>query len=599
MWDNGKEFFDLINDPIIRWDGRDCFHIKPTQKLVEKLSKLDPTHFIAKSYLTTLMTACMPHIKFGLHQLLNDKKTSDWLSAFSKLQKTTEAASSGPFDRFLISVASKLIGTDFDIDDLSKTEVTLLLRDALCATEMDVHWLYANDSISSFKVRSSTTVLRYPSIEELEIDVLNKNIPFGIYVVGVDTIIGDKKSVSNLFLYFAPDKAFTLSNMYFAFTQNQMVSEDAKENSYNRFSEPSTHFPDNHNYECLPENYNKQSRAFLDISNLKPNQSLWSMMVLELISIMAKTITPLELSCSTALIESYNSDTKKDLLPATWTPPFELEHMSIDDLICHSKINSSPNRDFFLSVIKDLTIEQLLPDAPMLGFDLNTFESVPELPFSDNVKHLNRYGNQPTRMLGDTMNYINLLPKPTNSFGTANELRKATNKILIENFTSVLKVKSNASWSKELPFLESWFKQKLKDNIDNLKDCLDKNKHVCNIVPNNHVKLFNVQYSNSPYIQYSLCKEYDITDRCDKSLSLRAIKISKIDSSKNIHVGYKTKKKKAINFLVVPMDWKDLCLLLDCEQSELPVTLQNWHRTKSSPWHTSESSAPLIAHVYI
>jgi hypothetical protein len=599
MWDNGKEFFDLISNPITRWDGRDCFHIEPTQKLVKKLSELDPTHFVAKSYLATLMTVCMPHIKFGLHQLLGDKKTSDWLSTFANLQETTEAASSGPLKRFITSVTSKLSNSDFDIDDLSETEVSLLLRDALCATEMDIHWLYANDSTSPLNARPSTTVLRYPSIEELEIDVLNNNIPFGIYVVGIDTIIGNKNKVSNLFLYFAPDKAFTLSNMHFAFTQNQMVSEDTKENSYNRFSEPATHFPDIHNYECLPENFNKEERAFLDISNLKAKQSLWSMMVLELISIMAQTITPLELSCSTALLESYSNGSKKDLLPVTWTPPFELEHMSIDDLICHSGINSDPNREFLLSIIKGLTIEHLLPDAPMLGFDLNTFESAPEHSVSDTSKSLNRYGNQPARMLGDDLICINLLPKPTSSFGTANELRKATNKILIENFTKVLTLKSTASWSKELPSLESWFKRKLEENIDNLKACLDENKHVCNIVPNNHVRVFNVQYSNSPYIQYSLCKEYEKTDRHDKVLSLRAIKISTFDDSKNIHIGFKTKKRKALNFLVVPMDWKDLCTLLDCEQSELPETLQTWHRTSNSPWNTRENSTPLIAHVYI
>ena len=67
-----ETFFNLVNSPLIKWDERECFYRSSTAELLQKLTELDPTLFVAGSYLTELLNVSSNYVSFNVNSLLNN-----------------------------------------------------------------------------------------------------------------------------------------------------------------------------------------------------------------------------------------------------------------------------------------------------------------------------------------------------------------------------------------------------------------------------------------------------------------------------------------------------------------------------------------------
>lgn len=595
-WDNGKAFFDMLNEDLVRWDGRDCFYIDTTSKLVERLSKLDPTNFVAQSYVSALMSSCMGAVKFDLGRILYNEEVQQWIENFKSLKESTQASYLPHLNNFLESLKSKVSHMEIDIN-LDHIDMAKLLRDALCATDIRLDWIYAYEgdpvSINTF----STKLYRYPSIKDLEMDIINKVLPYGCHMIGVDTIQGDKATVSNIIVCNTPNRAFMLSNLYFAFSQNEMISQDTKENSYNRLSEPSTHFPKWDNIDQLPIPFGENKYQYSDISCLEPKQALWSLMTMELASIMVSQVQPKSLSASVSLLE--HKDKPDSNLPAIWTKPFDIDHKSIEDLIEEFKLNTSPNKDWLIGLLDGLTTEDLLPDLPMIGFDVIERKAMIEFKTdsSINPNSLNRYGNTPSTA---GHGKVNLYPKPSNAYGTTEQITESINKILSENFNIVLSQLKSVDWESHIEKTEKWFERALRRKFESVVDCFELNKNYINFKPKYYQAIFNPQVPmSSPYMRYKICHEVNYDNNPLRLLSVTAPRIGEWSNKEMKYKGFITGNLECESFFVFPMDWQDICILLDCKRSALPKPLRNWHRTNSTPWAGRGITKPLCALVFV
>lgn len=592
QWDNGKAFFEMLDQDLVRWDGRDCFPLDSTAKLVEKLSTLDPTGFVAKSYVAALMKSCMGAVKFDLNRILYNEDVQQWINDFKVLKEDVESAYLPHLEGFLQSLKAKVSHMEVDVD-LGLVDMAKLLRDALCATDIRLDWVYAYEGEAMSVNTFSTRLYRYPSIKTLELDIINNVLPYGCHLVGVDIMQGTKAGVSNIIVCNTPNRAFMLSNIHFAFSQNEMVSEDGNKTFYNDYSEPATHFPKWANVEQLPIPFGENKYQFSDISCLDSKQALWSLMTMELASIMITQVQPEKLSASVGLL-----DHKKEsgsMLPSVWTPPFELEHYSMAELIEKAGINQEPNKEWILGVISELTTEHLLPDLPMIGFDVKNLNAVMEYELSYNSSvSLNRYGTQ-TKCGG-----LNLYPKPSNAYGTSEQITDAMNKILVENFARVVGSLKHADWKSHSELSEKWFNRALKRKFEHVLACFEENKTYVNIKPRGYQTIFNPQTPmKSPYMRYKICHEVNGDNDPITMLSSSTPRIGEWSTKHSKHLGFKTGKAKCEEFFVCPMDWKDICKLLDCKRSALPKPLRYWHRTTDQPWATRGFGNPFMALVFV
>jgi hypothetical protein len=596
LWDNGKAFFDLLRQDLVRWDSRDCFSIETTEKLVHRLSTLDPTHFVAKSYIAALMKSCMHAVNFDLGRILYDENVKQWMNTFKVLKEDVESAYLPHLDNFLTRLKDKVSHMEVDVD-LGLVDMAKLLRDALCATDIRIDWVYAYEGEAMTVNNFSTKLYRYPSIKALELDIINNVLPFGCHLVGVDTVQGKENKVTNVIVCNTPNRAFMLSNMYFAFSQNEMASSQENNSSYHMYSEARTHFPKWENIGSLPVHFGENKYQFSDISCLEPKQALWALMTMELASIMVTQVEPEKLSASVALLD-YKNDAGCNL-PSVWIPPFELAHKSMAELIEDFGINDDPNKEWLLSLIEDITTAHLLPDFPMIGFDVMAREAVMELEvdrISSSVG-LNRFGNPPKE---SQSGMINLYPKPSNAYGTDEQITESMNKILEENFSRVLSSLKSQDWYSHIETTEKWFKRALMRKFDSVVACFEENKNYENFKPRNYSSIFNPQMGHtSPYIRYKICHHIDNDNDPMRLLSVAATRIGAFSSEHSKHIGFKTEKVKCESFIVCPMDWQDICKLLDCKRSSLPKPLRNWHRTADYTWASRGVTKPLMAVVYV
>jgi hypothetical protein len=590
-----KTFFNLVNSPLIKWDERECFYRSSTAELLQKLTELDPTLFVAGSYLTELLNVSSNYVSFNVNSLLNNSDIKQWIDSFSALKNEADSLYLEQLNTFLNTINSRYFSSD-DKNTISRNDCVLLLRDALFATELNVNWIYNYaDKQDTVKAKPSSAIYHFNSFFQLERALLNKEIPYGIHVGFIASNKSHNK-VANIIIYYTPIKAFVLNKAYFDLETNSMVSDQQStaDISYNKYSVPNQHFP---NWKVLSKGMTEtldSSFKFATLDILSNKQKLWFIMSLELTGILADDITLDEYSSSAELIE-HSQRSIQSMRLIEWAPKFEIEHDTFEDIVENLIPKNSLNAKWYRELIKDVSIDILLPDPKnneqrFVGLDLINMLHTDE--------YTSKYSTEPSsvkKYISDNFEEVgvNLLPKPTNAFGNKEDIKKAYNATLHANLRCIIDTLAKVAWRKEEKAVTEWFEANLKKRFEQVVSFYKEHKNISSLVSRDYFVKYCPQPISDQYKAYKPCFEVDEMNSTH-SFSMFYTSIGKFDKFSGKYKGYKSKSLQAESFIVMPMHSQDLCNMFNCRKSTLPQILQDWHRTKSTPWVNN-----LIAHVFI
>lgn len=581
-WDKGEAFFEHL--ATSNYDGRDCFAIESARRLVQRLTQLDTSEFVARAYVSALMESASSHVRFSVNQILNSRACEEWLTRYRDLHEHQQVVCGDELSVFISRVTSRMQSMSIEVptDELT---VTKLLVDALCATDMRVDWLYAYEGDVAPVKNFSNQLCLFPSMDVLEQEVITGELPYGVHICGV-TSIGQhgRNEVSNMIVCKTPTRAFVLSNLQYSFSQNAMKSAGEARMSNDYWTSPTTHYPKWNNQGGLPAVRGSYAYAYSDMSSMSGKDVLWVYMTMELAIIRCLGQAPAGRSVSLKLLEAVNDDSVRARLPALWTKPFEVNVPTIADML--KELEGHPNYEWMASLFVGLSDEVLLPDTSKLGYDVRAREAIPETYDDEKEKLINRYGNSATKTYRSDQRFtVNLYPRPTGVFGDEAEVNKQVQKIAHENFTKLLNAFMRADWDDNEPSVNKWFEGALKRRFDKVIAFQRQYKDTWFIVPREtHKSNHRVQHAHSPFLRYHPVIEADGFDVTDEYLPLKAPRIGHYDKDTNKHKGFKTKSKAKHEYYINPMNSEDLMSMFDYKRSQLPEPLRYWHKTDLGGW---------------
>lgn len=591
-WDNGEAFFTHLKESS--YDGRDCFGIEGARKLVQRLSKLDSSGFVARAYVSALMKDASRHVSFSVDQILNSGRCEEWVKQYQDLVENHKDLCGTELAVFINRVTSHMQTLSIEAPTDEK-QVTKLLVDALCATDMRVDWLYVYEGEVSPVKNYSSQLCLFPSMDVLEREVIAGDLPFGVHICGVaSTGLHGREEVSNMVVCKTPTRAFVLSNMTYAFSQNAMRSAGEQRMTSDFWTEPTTHFPKWDKSTQLPALQDSYTYAFSDMAAMSGSDVLWAYMTMELAARICLSQVPTHCSASLRLLDLASTGSATAGLPALWTKPFEVATPSIAALL--KEHEQHPNYKWMASLFEGLSDEVLLPDESELGFDVRARKAIPETYDHEAEKLINRYGNPSTNTYSTNQRYtVNLYPRPTAVFGDEAEVNAQVSKVAQENFDKLLRALMAADWTDKQPEITKWFDKALRRRFDKVLAFRKQYKDVCFIVPregyrSNH----RVQTSNSPYLKYHPVAKADGFDVTEQHVPIRAPRIGHLDVTTGKRKGFKSKAAAKNEYYINPMSAEDLMLIFDYKKSQLPEPLRHWHKTELGGWGHHDLTAWLV-----
>ncbi|MCP4528635.1 MAG: hypothetical protein GY833_22375 [Aestuariibacter sp.] len=591
-WDKGEAFFSHLKKlPINSYDGRDCFPIDSAQEVVQKLVELDPSEFVARSYVTALMNSVMPHVRFPVNKILYDSACAEWLSHFKALHEHQKEVCGDELSMFISKVTSYMKDKSIEVPT-NQDIVAKLLVDALYATDMQIDWLYAYEGEPMPVRRYSNQLYLFPSMDVLEREVISGKLPYGVHICGVK-IQGQfgRPAAANMIVCNTPNRGFVLSNMNFSFSMNDMESrnEDRMQSSY--WVSPTTHYPSWKNEDDLPCADDAYPYAFGNIASLSGEQALWAYMTMELAVMRCLQVEPTGRSVSLKLLEAVSDDSVRTTLPAVWTKPFDPTLPTIAQML--ETLEGHPNYKWMASLFDGLSDEVLLPDVEALGFDVRARKAIPETYDHEKSSEINRYGNSATPVYGSVQPFtINLYPRPTGVFGNEAAVNKALTKIATENFNKLLGALMRADWQDNADEINKWFAGALKRRFDKVMAFRKRYADTWFLVPRKHFKsLHRRQPISGIYEQYQPVSLADGDLVSDRYCPISMPRIGHYDSATSTHKGFKSKRKPKNEYYVNPMNTQDLMDMFDYKRSQLPKPLRHWHKTKLGGWGHHDMTA--------
>ncbi|CAH7412398.1 hypothetical protein VCHA53O466_50269 [Vibrio chagasii] len=607
-WDKGDSLFELLeSNPFFEWDFRDSYSIKEVKAIIEKLVRLDPTKMVATAYMTLVITTTLNKTKIKLADAVLhpdftdfiqtirtekenlDEYTKPIISAFTeRLQKSCEQFSGS---RFIFK--EEYLKNNSDDEDawikarnyIKSDDVIKILRDAVVATETTVHWIYSNSSnlnISKSSIALQSDIYLYGNLVELEKDIHEHNLPYGIRYVTVNGTTDSSKSM-NLIVFTSPTHAFFMGEISWDRYESKMKAKVVEGNSYSlNLDRTTTHFPelDSKNKITLT----REGRQFIgSIKTSNDECKLWLLMLTEMIALKLPDMKPQGSLISTKLLLPASGG---NTLPVLHQQPFSITHMTLEQALEGTGLNDSFMKDDILYLVKGIKIEHLLPIGDTV-FDVDADEFIDAIP--------SKYHHR----TGTVHQYIALRPYPELHFGNYESTVEAHNYVIQENITKIINRKLELLWARKEDEHDQFFSKLLKKKSKSIGE-----------------KLEHLAETQLPKSAGMSTFDEDFFSRIIRPCSARRLALKEPEryrhmgipagvpalyrenpyykSDDDLLLGYFSMSTEYERYLLTPESSDDLTKIFSCRKTSLPKLYQNWvrqanHGSIRYPWNPNRS----------
>lgn len=575
-------FWGLMLDKVVpRLDSRDAFSIDTTRQQFDRLVSLDPTGFAPLLYLSALVgAAARVGYSFSLDKILFDEPSKAWCERYRLLIADIDADLAEPLSNFRGRIEASLsrLGVEGTLSDL---QLATLLRDALASIAgMRQDWLRTDGApAASGGGTFSRKLWLFDTLADLH-DALLSDFPIGAAMVGVKTAKGkheDGVAGTTVLVMKQPGRILLCSNLRYDLWNSRMISGNAGHFSPNimKLDHEDTRFP---NWGTIlpkgalvPEG-NNLGLPVMDLGQLPLDQVAWTLMLFELMGQdIAKEAPPQKATYLAAV-----TGESRTTLPAVWVPPFQFAAPCLDEIIRASRLETSINAELYLGYARRVDPSKLYPIKGKVPNGLSLVSLMPE-PYQRPDPYVrNRADKAPTHAL--------MLTVSPDLFGSEEFVHAAVLEVAAKNLLRVVSAMAERDYFLAHEALEGWFKKRL--NRRRIEQLVDRVRH-------------------APYTQVRAVPEKGLDRYFVRGffrnrgngigyvpLTLRPMKDSDPHEG---HVFYEQSPKhqnfKPMDYLtgqpasqtmiIRPMDWRDLCDLLEVKQNDLPPLLQSWHRTES------------------
>ncbi|MBS0044167.1 hypothetical protein KFE26_17940 [Shewanella sp. M16] len=586
-WDQGKALFaKLQHNDFFGWDIREQFSVTCVEKILVELSVLEPTKFIAVSYVSLLLEKALECSKVSLMTaILNDKFTF-FANELRDSKLELDSYAKPKLDLFIENIQ---IGMERLCDSrihfreharqrpeqregwnnlVSHKEIPLLARDALMATKLPLHWIYSakqeGGRLGALCKVLHNDILQFSSLHELELSIHQHELAYGFRYVTVNRA----DTALHAIVYTSPSDAFIMAELHWDRHGSKMRGGHAPYSYQNDgLDQVRLHFPklDMSNKLTLTKT------AYQVIGSLKTcadRSKIWLFMLTELMSL---KLDELSTSAPQMSIELLNESGPNDnrSLPVPITRPFTLEHKDIATIAREIGVDSSPMKAQLWEIVDSLHLDVLLPRDGCDYYDVLSGERFASLDISQKYNH------------DVSKSIVKLYPFPAGHFGTKESTSEAINFVLFNNLPKIINAKLNCLWDSDFEHQREWFMSMI----------YKRKAYIVKKVQQWHETHIPVDASTLNINQYlvtgihedirRLALKYNtVNDRMLTSISSSMPALYKKNRQREVK-GLVTENRYDDGcevYVVIPNSTEEIIELLNCKVDELPELLRCWQR---------------------
>ncbi|MDI5832546.1 hypothetical protein OCF84_21505 (plasmid) [Shewanella xiamenensis] len=589
----------LETSKYVDWDARDIFDVKAVSAIFAKLEKLEPTQFVAQSYLSILVKHAVARIKVNYSDVLfNDEfiKFSSDIKAEIKAIDGQAKPHMDAFTEIVLTNVEKFSGEPLYLwgenvpegvdrnngfNVIRRDDITLLARDAIFATEMPIHWIYSKSSEQGPHaiVKSlHNDILLFPSLISLEIAIHTGKLAHGFHYV----TINNKSLPIYSIVYVSPFSAFIMTEANWDRHNFKMVGQAEKYRlRHDGLDSIDRHFPSldtKHKLTLVTD-------AFQVIGSLKTAEAkskVWLLMLIELLAIKLEQITPVVSSASLGLVATPEMHHN---LPTQYVPPYQIQHKDIATLAREIGVDDSCCKAELWAVINTLSIDTLMPKTECY-FNVETLKLQAE------------HSKANTDLQSVT---ITLLPYPHHHFGDQQSVTDAINYVLTENLAYIVNAVLRYRWGIEI--------NAMKKTLSELAN--DQHKHISKFAADwSETELpFNPRQYNlhNGFAGGHVEKLRRLAVKTHNKNRYLPTAVNQMSSSykqtTRFAGGWVSKSRLEDGcplYIISPNSTEELTQVLNCQVSDLPKLLKNWERREDHdriiyPWSMNARNRYIVA----
>ncbi|MEH6454843.1 MAG: hypothetical protein V7749_00845 [Cocleimonas sp.] len=599
-WDDGKKLFaKLQKNEFFSWDIRDQYSVDCVEKILAELTVLEPTKFIAVSYVSLLLKQALMRSTISLETAVLSDNFPLFAEELRIIRAELDDYANPKLDIFIGNIQAgmeRLCGSSIKFRDeidsksegwinhISRDEIPLLARDAVIATKIPLHWIYTSDQRQGvgqlFKVLHSD-ILLFPSLSDLELSIHEHEFAYGFRYVTVN----NGGSSLHAIVYTSPDVAFIMAELNWHVHDCKMVGGNSGYSFHNDgLDKVRQHYP----------NLDRENKLMLAISGFQiigsiktcPERSkIWLLMLTELMSVKLENLCPVCPKMSIRLLTA----TSNKLLPVSINIPFILEHKDIATVAREIGVDESPMKSELWDIVETLRLDDLLPRDGKFYFNVRTGDRTESISDRDKYSQRFRYA------------IVRLYPFPEEHFGTKASTAEAVNFVLAKNLPAIINAKLEDKWLQDFESQQEWFASMLKK----------RKAHISNNVLNWHEEEREQGGNTLNYNQYMVT---GIHEKCRRLAIKTNTKVKFNSITAGIPALYKGNPKRQVlgivtgneytagcdHFTIVPNNAAEIMEVLKCKETDLPALFQGWqrwadHGSISYPWRRVRGSGLRIA----
>lgn len=589
----------LEHSKYIDWDMRDIFSIGNVEDIFAKLEVLEPTQFVAQSYLSILVKHAVARIKVNYSDvLLNDEfiQFSSDIKAEIKAIDGKAKPNMEEFTEIVLTNVEKFSGEPLylwgenvpegvdrnnDFNVISRDAITLLARDAIFATEMPIHWIYSKAvKQGPYAIVKSlhNDILLFPSLLSLEIAIHEGKLGHGFHYV----TINNKSLPIYAIVYVSPFSAFIMAETSWDRHYGKMVGKAAKYRyRHDGLDSIDWHFPSldtKHKLTLVTDDF----QVIGSLKTAEAKSKVWLLMLIELLAIKLEQITP---EVSMATLGLVANPEKQSNLPTQYVPPYQIQHKDLATLAREIGVDDSCCKAELWAVIDTLSIDMLMPKKERY-FNVDTLQLQAE------------HSKANTNLLSVT---ISMLPYPHHHFGDQQSATDAINYVLTENLTAIVNAVLCYRWGIEINAMKKALSELANDQYKHIsKLAADWSETELPMNP----RQFNLHNGFAGGHEEKFRRLAVKTHSKNIYLPPSTIQMSSSYKQTTRFAGGWVSKSRLEDgcplYIIGPNTTEELMQVLNCQVSDLPKLLQNWERREDHdriiyPWSMNARNRYIVA----
>lgn len=605
-WDDGKALFEILErNHFFSWDSREQFSIPNVQHIIAELVNLEPTKFIAISYVSYLLNRAFQRSNVSLSTAVLDSHFISFAADIRQSKSELDSYAVPKLDAFIESIQNYMLrlcdsrivfrddtcSSDKEWNNrIWKDEVILLARDAVIGTKLPLHWIYNNDQdngLSQILKVLHADILMFSSLHDLELSIHNHELAYGFRYVTINRAEG----ALNAIVYTSPKSAFIMAELHWQPHSSTMGGGHTQYSIHlDGIDLVRQHFP-KLNFDNKLTLAKEGAQVVGSIKTCTDSAKIWLLMLIELMGVKLESITPDTPSMSIKLLDATSHG---ELLPVTIKSPFKLAHKDIPTIAKEIGVDDSPIKTILWEIVDSLTLDDLLP--------------------RDNNQYLNiRCGERTATLTYEQQNdkklhssFVKLKRFPANHFGTAESTAEAINFVLSENLLAIINARLEDQWEQDFEEQTNWLQQMINKRKTFIsKNVINWHETARELNPNTH--------------NFNQCHVTGIQEGC-RRLAVKMNTSRHRDESNPaimaIPTLYKTNRRKEVRgivtgneyhdengcdmYVVIPNSSRELMEVLNCKGDELPPLLRHWQRWDDHgrityPWRSTRGQKQKIA----